>query len=468
MNTNAQRTSHSKRSEESAVRRTLLTLILSALAVAPLNAVPGQTVDPAAAVRPQSDQAPTVTLAEARRRAISESPDVVAAREQVSTALWEKRAAYSDLITPGLTATAGYTRFSDPFFNFGTGSISPNATSATLDASYTLLGGGKLGALKRSRASVASAEASETAIRFRAAMATDAAYFAVLADRELARVAADGLKRAQEQLGVARVRVIAGDAITTDSLQLLLEVTRARIAVLRRDSALAVSRLRLGRHIGLTGPAEAAPDSSATPDLPLTEAQAIEEMRTRGPEIEAARAAERRAGAAVVAERESYLPAIRVGGTMGAYDAEFFPSAFKRNQLSVSVSVPVWDAGQRELAMSRARADRSAATATRRDRERGAAEMMTASYHGYQTSRAGIDLAQVGVAAATESYRVQRARYAEGATTILDLLESQVALTEAEATLVQSRYAARLALAQIEALLGRRIIERQDRDPSDR
>ncbi|MGH8675402.1 MAG: TolC family protein, partial [Burkholderiales bacterium] len=75
------------------------------------------------------------------------------------------------------------------------------------------------------------------------------------------------------------------------------------------------------------------------------------------------------------------------------------------------------------------------------------------------TSRAGIDLALIGVAAATENYRVQRARYREGATTILDLLEAQVALTEAEAALIQARYSTRLALAQIEALLGRRIFE---------
>jgi outer membrane protein TolC len=56
---------------------------------------------------------------------------------------------------------------------------------------------------------------------------------------------------------------------------------------------------------------------------------------------------------------------------------------------------------------------------------------------------------------------VQSARYREGATTILDLLEAQVALSEAEATLVQSRYATRLALARIEALLGRRLFDPQ-------
>ncbi|MGH7713428.1 MAG: TolC family protein, partial [Gemmatimonadaceae bacterium] len=64
-----------------------------------------------------------------------------------------------------------------------------------------------------------------------------------------------------------------------------------------------------------------------------------------------------------------------------------------------------------------------------------------------------------GVAVSTENYRVQRARYREGATTILDLLEAQVALSEAEASLVQSRFATRLALAQIESLLGRRVFE---------
>jgi outer membrane protein TolC len=414
------------------------------------------------------DSLPIVSLAEARRRTASADPGVASARGEVETAVWERRAAVSDLLTPGLNAGVSYIRFSDPFFNFGTGNISPNATSATIEAQYTLLGGGKLGKLRRSGAAIASAEASETATRFRAALATDEAYFAVLAERELARVAADGLKRAQEQFGVARVRVLAGDAIATDSLQLLLQMNRARLAVLRSDSALVVSRLRLGRRIGVPGPADAALDTALAPALALTEAEAIAEMRARGPEVEAARAAERRANAAVVAERENYLPDIVIGATHGAYDAELFPSAFKRTQLSIAVSVPVWDAGQRELAMARARADRSAAAAARKDREHGAAEVMAAAYHGHRTARAGIELARVGLTAASESFRVQRTRYAEGATTILDLLESQVALTEAEAAMVRARYATRVAWAQIEALLGRRVVDTQDRGPRDR
>src|SRR5688500_661894 len=128
---------------------------------------------------------PVVTLTEARRRATSVDPNAVAARSQVATASWERRAAWTDALTPRVTAGGSYTHFSEPFFNFGTGTISPNATAATLEASYTLIGAGKFGGLKSARASVEAAEAGETATRFRTALETDAAYFAVLADREL-------------------------------------------------------------------------------------------------------------------------------------------------------------------------------------------------------------------------------------------------------------------------------------------
>jgi outer membrane protein TolC len=362
------------------------------------------------------------------------------------------------MLTPNLTAGMNYIHFSEPFFNFGTGTISPNATSATIQASYTLLGAGKFGELRSSRASVESAEANETAVRFGTALETDAAYFAVLADRELSRVAADRLRRAQEQFGIARVRVLAGEAISSDSLQLLLEVNRARLAVLSRDSALVASRLRLGRQIGVAGPVDAAPiDTVVPPPMPMSQEQAIAEARERGPDVDAARAAERGASAVLGAERERYLPEISVAATAGAYDAELFPSAMKRSQIAVNVAVPIWNGGKRELAVARAREDRNVARAVRADRERAAGELMAQAYHGYLTSRAGIELALVGVAVSRENYRVQDARYRQGATTILDLMEAQVALSESEATLVQARYSTRLALAQIEALLGRRI-----------
>ena len=58
---------------------------------------------------------------------------------------------------------------------------------------------------------------------------------------------------------------------------------------------------------------------------------------------------------------------------------------------------------------------------------------------------------------ARENYRVQDARYRAGASDVIDLLVAQNALSEAEAALVSSRYAVRLAKARLEAILGTRL-----------
>jgi len=403
---------------------------------------------------------PVVTLDEARERAAEVDPAAVAARGGIDTAEWERRAAWSDLFTPTVTASTSFARYSDPFFNFGTGEITANATNAFLEAQYTVFGGGKRAGLQRAGAAVESAEATARAASFRTTLLTDAAYYAVLADVELARVAAERLRRANESLALARVRVQAGETIATDSLQLLLAANSARLAVLQRDSALAVSRLRLGHTIGLSGAADAAPiDAGTPPALPLTLEQAIAELRGSGPELIAARAAERSADAALSVERWQYLPDVIVSGTTGAYDSEFFPSALRRSQVAVMVAWPLWNAGQRELSHARARAQHDVARAESEARERAAAVEMAQAYNGYETARASVELAQMAVSLSAETYRVQTARYREGATTILDLLEAQVALGEAEAGLVQARYGALLGLARIEALLGRRLFE---------
>jgi outer membrane protein TolC len=82
---------------------------------------------------------------------------------------------------------------------------------------------------------------------------------------------------------------------------------------------------------------------------------------------------------------------------------------------------------------------------------------VAAAYEGYTTARAAIGLTEVGVVAARENYRVQELRYRAGATTILDFLDAQVRLAQAEAELVETRYAARRALTALEVLLGRRL-----------
>src|SRR5437879_1611833 len=252
----------------------------------------------------------TVTLAEALRRATGLDPNYVAALGQVDNAVWARRSAFSVFILPSVTLSTSATKYAPPFFNFATLKPEPYSVQAAVSASYDLFTGGqKLAELTRSGAALDAAHAGELQARFASALLTEADYNAVLANRELARVARDRVRRAEEQLAVARARVRTGAAVQTDSLQLRLELTQARVALLQQEAALRVSRLELGRRVGAEGSVDAAPfDTASSPELPLTLADAITQAATQGPQYRIAQANERAAGAVFRAQLGTYLP----------------------------------------------------------------------------------------------------------------------------------------------------------------
>ena len=107
--------------------------------------------------------------------------------------------------------------------------------------------------------------------------------------------------------------------------------------------------------------------------------------------------------------------------------------------------------------MSIAKVNHDVASAVRVDLERSAWHDVTAAYDAYETNRATIALDRDAVVVARENNRVQETRYRAGATTILDLLDAQNRLVQAEADLVQAMYFTRLARAGLEVILGERI-----------
>jgi outer membrane protein TolC len=165
----------------------------------------------------------------------------------------------------------------------------------------------------------------------------------------------------------------------------------------------------------------------------------------------------RAASAAYRSEWGNYLPHAALTLNAFAFDTAFYPKLFHQTTLTLGISFPLWNNGQRELALSRARTAKNIARATREDMDRAVQHDVTAAYDAYETARATSALARDAVVVARENFRVQQTRYSAGATTILDLITSQVALSEADAAHVQAEYSTRLALAGLESILGRRL-----------
>jgi outer membrane protein len=413
---------------------------------------------------PAADSLPRITLGEALRRSTNLDPDYVQAVGQIDNAEWGRRAAKLAFFVPSLELGLDETKYSQQFFN----PANPANPTSTLvvgraSANYEIFSLRKFSELSRSKADLASAEAGELEQRFRAALETESSYYDVLVNQELVRVTGERISRAKQGLAVARARVTSGAAVQTDSLQLVLELVRSQVEALRQHNALRTAQLELGRRVGASGPVDAVPaDTAVTPELPLSLAEAVRLGLDQGPQYRAARADESSAEAALRSQRGDYLPVLSIGGLHQRYDTELFPGASNITSVTFSLSFPLWNNGQREIEVSRARVNRDVARAIREDLERAVRRDVSSSYDTYQTATAAVELARVGVTVAQQNFRMQELRYRSGASTILDLLDAQVNLAEAEAGLVQARYQTRLALAQLEAILGRRLFSNKE------
>ncbi len=377
---------------------------------------------------PAADTLSRVTLEEAIRRSAQLDPDYVQALGTIDNAEWGRRAAMLAFFVPSLSLGLDETKYSTEFFN----PADPANPTSTLvvgsaRANYEVFSLRKFAELGRTRAEVASAEAGELEQRFLAALEAESSYYDVLVNQELTRVSQERVGRAREGLGVARARVVSGAAVQTDSLQLVLEVTRAEVDLLRQGNALRTAQLELGRRVGAPGAVDAVPlDTMPAPELPIGLPEALSAALDQGPQYRAARANERAAAAALKSQRSDYLPSLNVGALHQRYDTRIFPGAANVSSVTFSLSFPIWNNGQREIGVSQARVARDVARTIREDLERVVRRDVTSAFDTYQTSRAAVALARVGVQVGRENYRMQDIRYRAGASTILDLLDAQV------------------------------------------
>jgi len=133
----------------------------------------------------------------------------------------------------------------------------------------------------------------------------------------------------------------------------------------------------------------------------------------------------------------------------------FLNSYPERFVWSFGVSWTLFNGFVREQNQVSASVARDNAEARAADTRRLVTAQLTQQLAALATAYEQISIAHDNLAAATEDLRVQNERYRVGAATILDLLTSQSALTQAEVNVVQTRFNYLIARAQVEAVLGR-------------
>ena len=418
------------------------------------------------------DNARPVSLDEAVSTAQRNLPSVIQARGSERTASASVRAAKGAYI-PSVNLSGSTGRTAGSTINSFSGQLTPiggNPWSYSNGANLNLVlfdGGSRASEVRRTNATADAANATVISARFDAALQVKQQYYAALAARESEAAARAQLEQANQQLKASTARVNAGVATKSDSLRSAIQVGTAQLAVLTAQNDLRVANATLTRVMGSETLVTANPADTAI--VPVTNVSEADLLRIipDAPSVLLSESNLAVSQAARRTQKTTYLPTISVGygysysQSSGGFAGGnlFLPYGGNPNRqsLTFNFSYALFNGFTRELNAVNASVAVDNAEAALRDARLTARSNLSSQLRSLNNANARISVQLQSIAAAEEDLRVQQQRYALGASTLLDLLTSQTALNTARQALIQARFDARIAKAQIESLVGREL-----------
>jgi outer membrane protein len=306
------------------------------------------------------------------------------------------------------------------------------------------------------------ARENEVAQSFATGLQVKQQYYAALAAHESRAAAERQLEQANQQMLTSTTRVAMGAVAKTDSLRSAIIVSNARIAQLNAQTALDDANVALTRLVGTPFDVTAmASDTGAVPTITNTREELLA-MLADGPGIRAAEAQLVAAKMTRRATKTNYLPTISASYNYGisraSTDFEWGDGPGNTNKsLSFGANFNLFNNWQREQQMVQASVQEDVAEAQLRDAKAGSRQNLLQYIGAFRNAEESIKLRSLEVAVAVEDLDAQQQRYAAGAAGIVDLLTAQTTLANARTALINARFTARTAKAQLEGVIGKEL-----------
>ena len=281
------------------------------------------------------------------------------------------------------------------------------------------------------------------------------AFFLLRQAEELLRAQQEAVNQVQAHLEIARKRLAVGTAREVDVLKAevqLADVQQARIAA---ENRVAVARMTL--NVAMGRPADTAlqivDNSRTAPSLGEVQGSLREALPSH-PEWIQGELAIRRADAGLTVARSLARPNLAL---QAAYNLEggSVPPDVDNWNVGLRVSIPLWDSGNAAGAKGAARARiEQAGAAQERLRQRLELAVQEAQV-AMRDAEERMGVTALSVDEARRTLTVEQERYRVGAGSSIEVIDAQVALTQAETNAIRATYDYRIALAQLEYALGR-------------
>lgn len=378
---------------------------------------------------------------------------VAALREQQGAVLWPAMQ---------IEASAGRSRAHDVFGN----TVHGNRFSLSAAASYEIDVWGRLDAVDdAAELDLFAGRNDVESLAMTLVSQVAETWFLLLESRATLALLEDQVKTNEQFLELVQLRFSVGQARAVDvyqqrqqlmAVRSQIPLVKARIGGLERALAVLVGKAPGGNEIAAS---KALPQLDALPETGVP-SQLLEDR----PDLRAARlrvASQDRRVAAAIADR---FPALRLTGSTG-YQADSVEDLLDRWVWSIagSLVLPILDGGRRKAEVARQKAVLDERLAGYSQAMLGAFKEVEDALDGERNQRVYVSELEAQLAVARAALRESRARYAQGLTDYLPVLQALASVQNTERTLIGARRQMLSYRVQLHRALGGRWTEELER-----
>jgi outer membrane protein TolC len=282
------------------------------------------------------------------------------------------------------------------------------------------------------------------------------AYHGVLLAEEAQATVEAAVRTAEANLSAAEARHESGVAVASDAL-----AARVRLARLKEEAIAAANQVRLARaslNDAMGVPLSQSYRITGRLDLSPARYDRLEGLETLAqehrPDYRQAALEEQRLEKEVLRRKGAFLPTMHLMGNYEINNHQFSSDGQDSWSVGVVLNLNLFSGGADHAGLVEAQANRERAAALRERLASAIALEVRDAFLALQTARQRVVVARDAVLHAEESLRIVQDRYDAGLTTIVELLDSEMALTATRTNLTRTLYDATVGQARLDLSLG--------------
>ena len=331
-----------------------------------------------------------------------------------------------------------------------------NQHSNSLTASLPIFTGGKLsGTIKQAKANYQYNEVGVQRTYNEMRSTVTNGYFTMLQADNMQKLSAESVTRLENHLKNVQAQYDVGVVAKVDVLRSQVELANAKQTLIQAENSYQVAEANMNKIVGLPMDTNLKLDNllvynAYDKNMDDCLAYAAEHR----PELMQAKYNVDAAKGALMVARSGHMPQIAAQASQN-WKSNSWPGDDNDNwAVGVSVEMNVFDTGVTLSKIHGAEADLKKAEETYRDTVDGVNLDVRSNYLGLREAEKRISTTKLAVEQADEDYRIAQLRYMSGVGTNTDVLDAQVALTQAKTNYTQALYDYNTSKTALETSIG--------------